>query len=47
MLNTNPADLPDLPTQIVVSVGKQAAADLEARRISPAAFRARVDIREY
>ena len=47
MLNTNPADLPDLPTQIVVSVGKQAAADLEARRISPAAFRDRVDIREY
>ncbi len=47
LLNTNPADLPDLPTQIVVSVGKQAAADLEARRISPAAFRARVNIREY
>ncbi len=47
LLNTNPADLPDLPTQVVVSVGKQAAADLEARRISPAAFRDRVNIREY
>ena len=47
MLNTNPADLPDLPIQVVISVGKQEAADLEALRISPAAFRARVDIREY
>ncbi len=47
MLNTNPADLPDLPMQLVVSVGKQAAADLRAQRISPAAFRDRVDIREY
>ena len=47
MLNTNPVDLPDLPTQLVVSVGKHAALDLQAQRISPAAFRDRVDIREY
>ncbi len=47
LLNTNPADLPDLPTQLVVSVRKQAVADLRAERITLAAFRNRVDIREY
>ena len=47
LLNTNPADLPDLPTQLVVSVGKQAASDLKAERITLAAFRNRVDIQEY
>jgi len=47
MMNTNPADLPGLPTQLVVSVGKQTAADLQAEKISPSGFRERVDIREY
>lgn len=47
LLNTNPADLPDLPTQLIVSVSKQVAADFSANRISPAVFRNRVDIREY
>jgi len=46
-LNTNPADLPDLPTQIVVSARKQDGADLRSSAISVAVFRDRVTIREY
>ncbi len=47
MLNTNPADLPDLPTQIVASVTKQDAADLQSAAISKTAFADRVVMREY
>ena len=47
MLNTNPADLPDLPTQIVVSARKQDGADLRSAAISSAVFADRVTIREY
>ena len=47
MLNTNPADLPDLPTQFVVSVKKQDAVDLRAETISDAVFAERVTVREY
>ena len=47
MLNTNPADLPDLPTQIVVSVTKRDAADLRSTAISKTAFADRVVMREY
>ena len=47
MLNTNPADLPDLPTQLVVSARKQDGADLVSSAISSAIFADRVTIREY
>jgi hypothetical protein len=47
MLNTNPVDLPDLPTQLVVSVTKQDGTDLRSAVISAAAFADRVTIREY
>ena len=47
MLNTNPADLPDLPTQLVVSARKQDGADLRSAVISSAVFADRVTIREY
>ncbi len=45
MLNTNPVDLPDLPTQLQVSTRKQDVIDLPAA--SAAAFANRVTIREY
>ncbi len=47
ILNTNPADLPDLPTQLVVSARKQDGADLVSSAISSAVFADRVTIREY
>ena len=47
MLNTNPADLPDLPTQLVVSARKQDVIDLRSGQIAPAVFQDRLRIREY
>ncbi len=47
MLNVNPIDLPDLPTQLVVSARKQDGADLRSAAISETAFANRVTIREY
>ena len=47
MLNINPVDAPDLPTQLVVSARKQDGVDLRSELISPSAFSDRVSIREY
>ncbi len=47
LLNTNPADLPDLPSQLVMSARKQDGSDLRSAVISETAFADRVTIREY
>ena len=47
MLNTNPVDLPDLPTQLVVSATKRDGTDLRSAVISAAEFADRVTVREY
>jgi hypothetical protein len=47
MLNTNPADLPDLPTQLVVAAKKQDVVDLGSGTIAPDVFRDRIRIREH
>ena len=47
MLNTNPVDLPDLPTQLVVSATKQDGTELRSAVISAAEFADRVTVREY
>jgi len=47
MLNTNPADLPDLPTQLVVAARKQDVVDLGSGAIAPDEFRDRIRIREH
>lgn len=47
MLNTNPADLPDLPAQLVVSARKQDGGNSGGPPASASAFAQRVTIREY
>ena len=47
MLNTNPADLPNLPTQLVVSAKKRDVTALGFGRISELIFRSRLRVREY
>ena len=47
MLNTNPVDLPDLPTQFVAAVARRDTLELESAAISEAVFAARVRIQEY
>ena len=47
MLNTNPADLPGLPTQLVVSAKKRDVIALGFGRISDPIFRSRLRVREY
>lgn len=47
VLNTNPVDLPHLPTQVLLAVTRQDALDLSEGRISSESFRARVRITEY
>lgn len=46
MVNPNPVDLPDLPSQVVVSARKQDAIDLESGTVTPAGFADRVRVRE-
>ena len=47
MLNTNPADLPDLPTQLVVAAKKQDVVDLDSGAIAPGVFRDRIKFTEH
>lgn len=45
-VNPNPVDLPDLPSQIVVSVSKGDAVALASGALTAAAFAQRVEVRE-
>jgi hypothetical protein len=45
ILNTNPADLPDLPSQVVLSMKKQDALDFQNKKIAD--LSSRVTIREF
>ena len=47
VLNTNPVDLPDLPTQVQLTATRQDGLDLSEGRISSESFRSRVRITEY
>ena len=46
LVNPNPVDLPDLASQLVISVRKQDALDLGSDTISASTFNKRVSIRE-
>lgn len=46
-MNTNPADLPDLPVQLVASIKKQDVLDFQAGKIRSAELASRVIVREF
>jgi len=43
LLNTNPADLPDLPSQLLITVKKQDALDFRDNKLSAAEFVAKIN----
>ena len=47
LLNTYPADVPDLPSQIAISVKKQDVLDLQSNVIDQEEFFSRMNIREF
>ena len=47
LMNTNPADLPDLPTQLIIIVKKQDALDFRENKIDAAGFMTKISSQEF
>lgn len=47
LLNTNPADVPDLPSQLIIIVKKQDALDYRDNKLDAATFASRISAQEF
>jgi hypothetical protein len=47
LMNTNPADLPDLPSQLIIIVRKQDALDFRDNKLDAAAFASKISAQEF
>ncbi len=47
MFNSNPADLPDLPSQLIIIVKKQDALDFRDKKLDAAAFLSKINVQEF
>ena len=47
LMNTNPADLPDMPSQLIIVVKKQDALDFRDKKLDADAFAAKIRVEEF